>query len=81
MQKSTMIRSRDRSSETKNRRTQTFDDFINREPSQFERVNQEMTVLHNEILDLEMKNVLHRANLASERGRERKRERRRERER
>jgi hypothetical protein len=70
-----MIKSRDRLLKTKNRRTQTFDNFINRESLQFKRVNQEMTVLHNEILDFEMKKILHRANSVSERERERKRER------
>ena len=42
-------------------------------------MNEEMTAIHNEILDLEMKNTLHRANSASERERARERERERKR--
>lgn len=79
MQKSTMIKPRDRSSEANNRREQTFDNSTNRVFLQFERVKKEATVLHNEALDLEMKNVLHRANLASEQRQERGRDRARDR--
>lgn len=81
MQKSAMIKSRDRFSKAENRRIQTFDDITIRESSQFERVKKEATVLHNEILNLEMKNALHRANSASERERGRRRDRERVRDR
>lgn len=67
MQESTMIKSRDRSLETKNKKKQTFDNSTNRVSSQFERVKKETTVLHNEALNLEMKNILHRANSTLER--------------
>lgn len=70
MQELEIVRSQDHSSRAKNvRRKQAFEIFINRESSQFERVEKETALLHDVTIDSKMKRVLHRVNSASERER------------
>jgi hypothetical protein len=57
MKESDIVRSRDRSSEAENKRTQTFDVFINRQSSQFERVMMKI----DEMISTKMKRVIRRA--------------------
>ncbi len=66
-----------------NRRKQAFQDFTTRESSQFERVEVEMTTIHDEIMNSKTALAVHRADSASgrRRGRERDRERERSRDR
>jgi hypothetical protein len=87
IEESVTARSRDRSSNAKNRRNQKttkkqqdFETSINRELSRFEHVKAKTTVFHNEDVASKITNVLRRADSASERERERRRERKRERE-
>jgi hypothetical protein len=80
MKESDIVRSRDRSSEAENKRTQAFDVFINRQSSQFERVMMKI----DEMISTKMKRVIHRAKSTiaasvRERNREQKREARAER--
>jgi hypothetical protein len=69
VQKSVVIRSRDRSSDAKNRREQTFETSTNRISSTFERVEMKMRVIHEENVDSNVKRAIHRANSAFERNR------------
>jgi hypothetical protein len=87
IEESMTARSRDRSSNAKNRRNQKtikrqqdFETFINREFSRFEYVKAKTIVLHKEDVASKITNVLRRADSASERERERRRKRERERE-
>ncbi len=82
-----MIKSRDRSQNAENKRNeiikrkQIFETFIACLFSQFESVKMKTTLNNQKNVLFEIKNVVHRADLASERKRERKRERSREQER
>jgi hypothetical protein len=85
IEESMTAKSRDRSSDAKNRRNQKtirrqqdFETSINREFSRFEHVKAKTTVLHNEDVASKITNVLRRADSASEREQERRRERGRE---
>jgi hypothetical protein len=77
-----IARSRDRSQDAENiiRRQAAFETSINREFSRFEHVKAKATILHNEDVASEVKNVLHRADSALGRRRRQERERERERE-
>jgi hypothetical protein len=81
-------RSRDRSSNAKNRRNQNqktikkqqdFETFINREFSRFEHVKTKTTIFHNKDVASKITNVLRRVNSVSERERKRAREKARKR--
>jgi hypothetical protein len=75
MKESDIVRSRDRSLEAENRRTQTFDVFINRQSFQFERVMMKI----NEMISTKMKRVIRRTESTTAASvRERSREQRRE---
>jgi rRNA maturation endonuclease Nob1 len=79
VQESKIVRLRERPSGAENRRDQTFQNFINREPSQFERVEGNMTIIHEMKIASNVNQALHRANSASDRSRSRERAKDRER--
>lgn len=67
-----IVRSRDRSLETENKRQIVFEVSINREPFQFERVKMKVTMKN---VDAEIAQIIHRADFASGRGRNARRTR------
>jgi uncharacterized membrane protein YukC len=75
MKQSDVARTRERSSEAENRRIATFETFIARESSQFERVAMKTTIANDEKISREIKRIIQRANSVSRRERESKRAR------
>jgi UDP-3-O-[3-hydroxymyristoyl] glucosamine N-acyltransferase len=69
VQESIVIRSRDRSSDAKNRKKQTFEISTNRISSTFERVEMKMKIIHEKNVDSNVKRTIHRANSVFERNR------------
>jgi hypothetical protein len=80
VKQSNVARTRERSQRAENKRTQAFEVSIVRESSDFERVALKTTSV-NEKVSSKIERVIHRANLASKRGRERESERSSDRER
>jgi hypothetical protein len=78
MKQSDVARTRERSSEAENRKVATFETFIARESSQFERVAMKTTIANDEKISREIERIIRRANSVSRR--ERRSERARERE-
>jgi rRNA maturation endonuclease Nob1 len=75
VQESKIVRPRERFSGAENRRNQVFQNFTNREPSQFERVERNMTIIHEMEVASDVNQALYRADSASDKNRNRERAR------
>ncbi len=75
MKESNVTKTHEKSQEAENKNAETFNVFIARESSQFERVVMKTVVFNNEEMSANVKRVIHRANSVSRRDRERERDR------
>ena len=73
IEKFEMTKFKKRFQKIENKKTQTFQIFINKNFFRFEHVKIKMTMKHNEMIDSEIKNAIHRTNSVSKQKRGRNR--------